>query len=195
MGREAVARAEYAGRSGEVRALLEGEGIVLRAPLSTRIPRGAITDLAVEGDDLRGRGPEGPFRLSLGAVEARKWKAALEKPPPTLADKLGLRGGVTVWTSGAVDTPELAAALRGLERAPAAEANLRLIAADSEDALARALDDSAGSTAPVWIVHGKGKAAALGEGAVRDAMRRLGYVDVKVSAVSADQSATRYVKR
>ena len=195
MGREAVAQVEYAGLSGEARLLLESEGLILRAPLSKRIPREAITGLTVEGDDLRGCGPDGPFRLSLGAAEAGKWKAALEKPPPTLADKLGLGGGVTVWTSGAVDTPELAAALRGVEHASATEAGLRLIAADSPDALAQGLDDSASSTAPVWVIHGKGKGAVLGEGAVRETMRRLGYVDVKVSAVSAHLSATRYVKR
>jgi len=195
MGREALAWIEYAGRSGEAKALLEGDEVVLRAPVSMRIPRAEIFDLAQDGDDLTGRGPEGSFRLSLGAGEAGKWKAALEKPAPTLAQKLGLKGDVAVWTSGAFDTPELAAALDGIPRAEPDVADLRLVRAESLAALMRGLEEGADSTAPVWIIHGKGRQAALGDNAVREAMRGAGYVDVKASAVSATLSATRYVKR
>ena len=195
MGREAVIPAEYAGRSGAAKVLLEGEGLILRAPLAARIPRGEITDLAIDGDALTGMGPEGAFRLSLGATEAAKWKAALEKPLPTLAEKLGLRAGVAVWTSGDFDTTELAAALAGSARVDAGAADLRLIRAHSLGALMRGLDDSAASSAPVWVIHGKGRGVAFGDNAVRQVMRDLGHVDVKVSAVSADLSATRYVRR
>jgi hypothetical protein len=195
MGREAVTQVEYAGRSGQGKVLLESEGLILRAPLSARIPRDGISDLAVDGEALTGFGPDGAFRLSLGATEAARWKAALEKPLPTLAEKLGLKPGVTVWTSGDFDTPELATALSGVARVAPATADLRLIRAESLGALMRGLDESAVSSAPVWIVHGKGRAAALGDNAVRQVMRDLGHVDVKVSAVSADLSATRYVKR
>jgi len=195
MGREATIRIEYAGRAGDAKVLLESEGLILRAPLTARIPRGSITDLAVQGEALTGLGPDGAFRLSLGATEAAKWKAALEKPLPTLAEKLALKPGVTVWTSGNFDPPELAGALDGVPRVDAANADLRLIRADSLGALMRGLDDSAVSSAPVWVIHGKGKAATFGDNAVRQVMRDLGHVDVKVSAVSDTLSATRYVKR
>jgi len=194
MGREATTRIEYAGRSGDAKALLESEGLILRAPMTARIPRDAISDLAVEGEALTGVGPDGAFRLSLGATEAAKWKAALEKPLPTLAEKLGLKPGVTVWTSGDFDTPELTAALAGVSRADLADADLLLIRAESLGALMRGLDEGAASSAPVWIIHGKGKAAALGDNAVRQVLRDQGFVDVKASAVSAALSATRYVK-
>lgn len=195
MGREATTRIEYAGRGGDAKVLLESEGLIFRAPMTGRIPRAAISDLAVEGEVLTGRGPDGVFRLSLGATEAAKWKAALEKPLPSLEEKLGLKPGVTVWISGEFDTPELAAALAGVPRADVARADLLLIRAESLGALMRGLDDGAASSAPVWIIHGKGKAAALGDNAVRQVLRDRGFVDVKASAVSDALSATRYIKR
>lgn len=195
MGREAVIPVEYAGRKGAAKVLLEAEGLILRAPLAGRIPRGEITDLAVDGDALTGLGPEGAFRLSLGAAEAAKWKAALEKPLPTLAEKLGLRAGGAVWMSGDFDTAELAAALAGIERADAGAADLRLIRADSLGTLMRGLDESAASSSSVWVIHGKGRGVAFGDNAVRQVMRNLGFIDVKACAVSADLSASRYVRR
>lgn len=195
MGREAIARVRYGDRIGETRVLLESEGLILRAPVAARIPRADVRNLAVEGDDLTGTGPEGIFRLTLGAAQADRWKTALETPPPTLAKKLELRPDVAIWTSGDFDTPELAEALSGTRRMSPADAAVRLIRADSLGALMRGLDDSAGSSAPVWVIHGKGRGAAFGDNAAREAMRDGGYVDVKASAVSATLSATRYVKR
>ena len=195
MGREAVTTATYDGRTDEAKALLESQGILLRAPFSLTIPRDGISGLNVEGETLTGQGPRGPFELMLGAAEAGKWKAALETPLPTLADKLGLKPGVTVWTAGDVDGPELAEALTGVERAAVEAAALLIIQAAEEDALNAALAASAGSAAPVWIIHGKGRAAAFGEGAVRALMRERGFIDTKVSAVSAALSATRYARR
>ncbi len=48
---------------------------------------------------------------------------------------------------------------------------------------------------PVWIVHGKGKAAVFGDNAVRAAMRAEGWIDIKACAVSETLSATRYKRR
>jgi hypothetical protein len=195
MGREATIQVEYASRAGQAKVLLESEGLVLRAPLTARIPRDAITDLAIEGQALTGLGPDGAFRLMLGAAEAAKWKAALDKPLPTLAEKLGLKPGVTIWLAGDFDTPELSAALFEMPRADPAAADLRLIRAESLGALMRGLDEGAESFAPVWIIHGKGKAAVLGDNAVRRVMRDAGFIDTKACAVSDVLSATRYMKR
>lgn len=195
MGREATIQAEYAGRAGQAKVLLESEGLILRAPLTARISRDGITDLAVEGEALTGLGPDGAFRLTLGAAEAAKWKAALEKPLPTLAEKLGLKPGVTVWLFGDFEAPELSVALAGTPRADLAVADLRLIRAESLGALMQGLDESATSSAPVWIIHGKGKAAALSDNAVRQVMREAGFIDTKACAVSGVLSATRYAKR
>jgi hypothetical protein len=48
---------------------------------------------------------------------------------------------------------------------------------------------------PLWIAYAKGAGAAFGEGPVRAQMRQAGFVDVKVSAVSAALSATRFQPR
>lgn len=195
MGREAVTTATYDGRTDEAKVLLESQGVLLRAPFSLTIPREGITGLAVAGEALTGQGPRGPFELMLGAVEAGKWKAALEKPLPTLKDKLGLKPGVTVWTAGDVGGPELAAALTGVARTEVGTASLLVVHAADEEALNVALAASVGSVAPIWIIHGKGKAASFGEAPVRALMRERGFIDTKVSAVSDSLSATRYSRR
>jgi hypothetical protein len=195
MGREAVTTATYDGRTDEAKVLLESQGILLRAPFSLTLPRDGISGLTVQGEALTGQGPRGPFELMLGAVEAGRWKTALEKPLPTLAEKLGLKPGVTVWTAGDVGGPELTGALNGVERVAVEGASLLIVQAADEGALKTALAASEGSTAPFWIVHGKGKAAAFGEAPVRALMRGRGFIDTKVSAVSDALSATRYVRR
>jgi hypothetical protein len=192
MGREAFVDAAYAGRSGKVRALLEAEGIILRRPLGLTIARGSIRALTVDGGDLVGQADQGPFRLALGAGEALKWKAMLEKPLPTLAEKMGLSPGMAVWTFGALDGRQLEEALAGVESVEpeaAAQGVARVEGPEAIEAVA------ALAPSPVWIIHGKGKSAVFGDNAVRAAMRAEGWIDVKVSAVSETLSATRYRRR
>lgn len=192
MGREAFVEASYAGRSGKAKALLEAEGIILRRPLGLTIARGSIRGLIVEGGDLVGQAEQGPFRLGLGAGEALKWKTALEKPLPTLAEKMGLSPGMAVWTFGMQDGPELAVALAGVvsvEPGEAMQGVARVEGAEAMEAVA------AIAPSPVWIVHDKGKAAVFGDNAVRAAMRAEGWIDIKSCAVSETLSATRYRRR
>jgi len=192
MGREAFVEASYAGRSGKAKALLEAEGIILRRPLGLTIARGSIRALTVDGGDLCGQAEQGPFRLGLGVGEALKWKAMLEKPLPTLAEKMGLSPGMVVWAFGALDGPELEAALAGIERVEpeaAAQGVARVEGPEAMEAVA------ALAPSPVWIVHGKGKANAFGDNAVRAAMRAEGWIDIKTCAVSQTLSATRYKRR
>lgn len=192
MGREAFVEAAYAGRSGKARALLEAEGIILRRPLGLTIARGAIRALAVDGGDLVGQAEQGPFRLGLGAGEALKWKAMLEKPLPTLAEKMGLSPGLAVWTFGALDAAELGEALAGVERAEPDLAAQGIARVDGPEAMEVV---AALAPSPVWIIHGKGKTTAFGDTAVRAAMRAGGWIDVKSCAVSETLSATRYRRR
>lgn len=192
MGREAFVEAAYAGRSGKAKALLEAEGILLRRPLGLTIARGSIRALTVDGGDLVGQAEQGPFRLGLGAGEALKWKAMLEKPLPTLAEKMGLSPGMAVWTFGVLDGAELGEALAGAERVVpdlAAQGIARVEGPGAMEAVA------AVAPSPVWIIHGKGRATAFGDTAVRTAMRAEGWIDVKSCAVSESLSATRYRRR
>ncbi|MFC5346126.1 hypothetical protein ACETK8_04420 [Brevundimonas staleyi] len=192
MGREAFVEASYAGRSGKAKALLEAEGIILRRPLGLTIARGSIRGLIVEGGDLVGQAEQGPFRLGLGAGEALKWKAALEKPLPTLAEKMGLSPGMAVWIFGTLDGAELEGALADVERVEPADAVQGVARVEGPEAMEAV---AAVTPSPVWIVHGKGKAAVFGDNAVRAAMRAEGWIDVKSCAVSETLSATRYRRR
>lgn len=192
MGREAFAEVSYAGRSGRAKALLEAEGIILRRPLGLTIARGSIRALTVDGGDLVGQAEQGPFRLSLGAGEALKWKTNLERPPPTLAEKMGITAGLSIWTFGALDGPELEGALAGTADAGAGAASLGVARVDGPEAMETV---AAVAPSPVWIIHGKGKAAVFGDNAVRAAMRAEGWIDTKACAVSETLSATRYRRR
>lgn len=192
MGKEAFAEASYAGRSGKAKALLEAEGIILRRPLGLTIARASIRALTVDGADLCGQAEQGPFRLTLGAGEALKWKANLEKPLPTLAEKMGLAPGMAVWTFGALDGPELEAALAGIASAEPDTAAQGVARVDGPEAMEAV---AAVAPSPVWIVNGKGKTGTFGDNAVRSAMRAEGWIDIKVSAVSETLSATRYRRR
>lgn len=192
MGREAFVEATYAGRSGRVKALLEAEGIILRRPLGLTIARGSIRGLTVDGGELVGHAEQGPFRLGLGAGEALKWKGMLEKPLPTLAEKMGLSPGMAVWTFGTLDGPELEGALTGIARVEASDAAQGVARVEGPEAMEAV---AALAPSPVWIVHGKGRAVAFGDNAVRAAMRADGWIDVKSCAVSGTLSATGYRRR
>lgn len=192
MGREAFVEAAYAGRSGKAKALLEAEGIILRRPLGLTIARASIRALTVDGGDLVGQADQGQFRLGLGAGEALKWKAMLQKPLPTLAEKLGLTPGLTVWTFGALDGLELASALAGVVEVAPDQAILGIARVTGPEAMEAV---AALAPSPVWIIHDKGKAAGFGDTAVRHAMRAAGWIDSKACAVSATLSATRYGRR
>jgi hypothetical protein len=47
---------------------------------------------------------------------------------------------------------------------------------------------------PLWIVHGKGRGAAVGERVVRARLRAAGFMDSKVAAVSDTLTATRFAR-
>ena len=160
--------------------------------MALTITRGSIRALSVEGGDLTGQADQGPFRLSLGAGEALKWKAMLERPLPTLAAKLGLSPGLPVWTFGPLDGPDLVEALTGVVEVAPEKAMLGLARVTGPEAM-EAVCVLAPS--PVWIIHDKGKAAVFGDAAVRTTMRAAGWIDAKACAVSATLSATRYHRR
>lgn len=195
MGRQAEAQIDYAGRSGRTVVLLESDGLIFRKPLAAKLARDSLTALRVEGDLLVGEGPEGRFQIELGVPRATSWLKALATAPPTLADKIGVKPGVSVWIWGSLVDPALEGALKGASRAGPEVASLRIVVAGSADDLASAFAETPEVKAPVWIVHGKGRTAAFGETAVRTWMREAGWIDVKVTAVSGLLSALQFKRR
>jgi len=196
MGREAFAACRWNGQAGEVKALLESRELILRGALKACFAIADMSDIGVEGDDLRFRAGEHDVALTLGAPLAASWARKLATPPPTLAQKLGIGPSARALLIGETHEPVLLAALAGGRAGSPQEARLSLAIVGSEADLLQALSvhDNLPPGMPIWIVHGKGPRTAFGEGPVRLIMREAGYRDNKVSAVSDALSATRYAR-
>ena len=195
MGREAKAQVQFRGAQGLVRVLLESDMLILRGDLRARIARSDLRGWRVTGDDLHIDSSDGPLVLTLGAVEAARWGKALERPVPTLADKLGL-AGQHVWLITRTDDVALDAALTGVARAAGGDATLTLAvlrgAADLDAALAVL---AAHPTLPIWAINAKGPKADLPESTIRTALHGAGMVDTKACAISPALAGTRYQPR
>lgn len=173
-----------------MKALLESAEIILRGEVHLRLPRSSTTDVKADGGTLvltaDGQAP----RLELGGKEAEKWAAALLKPPPPLARKLGLGPDARALVLGDASDPELVRALNNAVAAKVADAAMVVAVIDGEAGLRAAV--SRAPHLPVWCVYAKGKAAGYGDGEIRSFMRARGYRDNKSCAVSERLTATRY---
>ena len=197
MGLEARCTCRLNEGSGEVRALLETRELILRGELKRKFPLASITQVRVDGDDLRFRVEKEKVALELGATVAERWAKKLAAPPRTLAQKLGIAPSSKALVIGAVKDAALRDAVAGSEAAGPDEAKLSLAVVADAAALDHALEfhETLPTGAPIWIIYAKGPRAAFGEAAVRAIMRAAGYIDSKVSAVSDALSATRYGRR
>jgi hypothetical protein len=186
MGREAEGHCQWNGQDGVTRALLEREALILRGEVKGRFPRETLRDWRAEGGALTLQTLEGPLTLELGEKEALAWVKALDKPVPTLAERLGLGAGCGVMgvLPPAVVLPEPAVGL--------GQARLILAALQGADDLGRLLLVLPDLTAPVWCLHRKGKAANPSDATIRSTMRAAGWMDTKVSGIDAEWTATRY---
>jgi hypothetical protein len=195
MGRTAETFAQWQGQSAEVWALLEPNEVILRGGIRDRVPRASISRMTVDGGWLTLATHRGPLVLELGEVEAAKWLAALQKPPATLAEKLGVSATCRAYVVGPLDDAELATAVAGVQAATVAEAGILLAVLEQPGDLDAAF--AVAKSAPnlmLWCVYPKGKAAVT-DAMVRDYLRGRGYVDSKSCAVSDRLTATRYGMR
>ncbi|WP_413989730.1 hypothetical protein ACMDCR_27860 [Labrys okinawensis] len=196
MGREALVPCRWNGRSAVAKALLESHELILRGGLKGRFAIAGMSEIGVEGEELHFRVGEDSLALQLGADLATSWAKKLATPPPTLAQKLGIGPDNKAWLIGEVKEPMLLAALANAQAYIMAEVRISLavVGSAAELAHAMALHEGLPAAVPIWIVHGKGPHFTFGEAQVRQAMRKAGYRDNKVSAVSETQSATRYAR-
>jgi hypothetical protein len=195
MGREVEAQVRFQGQTGLVRALLESDALILRGEVRLRLPRAGLDGWRTDGDDLHLNTPSGPLTLTMGPQEAAKWVQALNKPLPSLAQKLGLAGAV-VWPLTAIDDPVLAAALQGAQCSMGPPATLGIAVVQGTGDLDTVLaTHAAHPDLPIWVANHKGAKAAMPENAIRTALRAAGMVDTKACAISAALSGTRYQRR
>jgi hypothetical protein len=121
----------------------------------------------------------------------------------SLADKLGVKPGVRLWTLNAPDNyPELIGPLpTGVSIAPdpGTADILHLFVTSRADLVARVdLTQAARLGAAVWISWPKKSSpmfADLTEDGVRDAILPTGWVDVKVCAVDQNWSGLKFLRR
>jgi hypothetical protein len=192
MGREVEAQAQYKGQTGVARVLLESDALILRGGVRARIPRLALQGWRADADDLVIDTAEGPLMLTIGAATAAKWVAALDKPLPTLAEKLGV-GGARLWLMGDPRDAALAVALQGVTMVDQGQATLGLAVLRSQQQLDALIAVCRAQAAlPIWAINEKGPRAALPESAIRTALRATGRIDTKACAVSQTLSGTRY---
>lgn len=185
-----MVHAEVGQESGEVKALLEAQELILRGDIRRRFPKAIMTDLRVEGPVLRFSCNGETVALNLGTKAAEAWAKAIATPPPSLRAKLGLDKGAKALLIGVCDDPALAEALDGRLVNDIEEASMAIARIDAPEDLAKA--QAACCTLTLWTVYPKGKAARFGDAAIRAALRELGWRDTKSCAVSDRLTATRY---
>jgi hypothetical protein len=196
MGKEAVCIARVNGRAAQAKAHLDSVELRLSGGHRLTLPLAELTSVAADGDALRLSLPHTSVELQLGAAASQRWAHAISNPKSRLA-KLGVRGNERVFVRGITDDDFLAELRGALANPPAASlrgsfdlifqgvsraGDLGEIARDGEH-----LAPAGG----LWIVHPKGKAAAVSEGDVRAAIARAGLYDAKVVAFSATHTATK----
>lgn len=194
MGREAVCLCRWDADKGEVKALLESNELILRGEIKRKVAVADLKSVTVDGDDLRFKVGRESVALRLGAKDAASWAKKIATPPPSLKEKLGLKYGAKALAIGPLKDAVLAEALKGATTTSATKAALAVAVIENDKDLAKAISACPPAT-PIWIVHRKGKAATFGDTPIRAAMRAKGFMDTKVSAVSADFSATRYLRK
>jgi hypothetical protein len=194
MGRETRCLCRVGDAVAEALVLLETHEIILRGGIKRRFPLASVEAVRTEGEDLAFEADGEAVRLTLGAGQARTWAAALAKPPPSLASKLGLGGQMKAWAIGPLSDPALAAGLGDRLAETPGEAAICVAEVDGGEALDRAIAayQAHALGKPLWVVFAKGAGAAFGEGPVRAQMRQAGFIDTKISAVSAARTATRF---
>ena len=194
MGREARCFCRWDDAEGEVKALLETEELVLRSDLKRRVAIAAMADVRVEAENLCFTVEGEPVMLALGAIEAARWAQKIATPPPSLRVKLGIEPSAKVLVLGTIDGTPLEEALADQTTTIPGDATLTVAVVGDETQLALAVQAHANLPpgAPLWVVYRKGPSAVFGDGAVRGAMRAVGFIDLKVASVSPDLTATRY---
>jgi hypothetical protein len=193
MGREIRCQATWQGRTGEVKALLEPDALILRGDIKHKFARPVHGEAAVDSGDLVISTEGHVLRLMMGATEAERWLAALAKPLPSLAAKLGASAEKRALVIGKVDDETLKRALHGsVTRAPDKAAMIIAVLDTPSDLNAALVVAYKHRPIPIWFVYGKGKYVTVSDSAIRDAARAKGLVDNKSCNVSERLTATRY---
>ena len=192
MGQELDCRMHYRRRSMAGKVYLEGDHILFRGEERVKIAVKDLASVTAQAGVLQLEFPGGPISLELGAA-AEKWAHKILHPP-SRADKLGIKPGLSVRLAGEFDGGFLDE-LRGLQTAAGkAKADLIFLAAPDRQALPQ-IPKLAATLKPagaLWVVYPKG-VRVIREFEVLEAGRAAGLTDTKVASFSPTHTALRFV--
>ncbi len=194
MGREARTEVRSAKLKGEARVHLDSEMLAIGPPFRLKLALGGLGASAGKDGLTLTNGAE-RILIAMSEKEAAVWTKSILNPP-SLADKLGVKPGVTVALVGALPD-EIVAASKGatvLKTLPRKlDALLTITAVKSLEtkplaALAAALPPKGA----VWLVYEKG---VLKGDALIFAARDAGLKDTKVARISETHAGLRFIRR
>lgn len=197
MGREALIEYVSGKERAQVRAHLDSFALQLSGAKKLNVPLSDVRAAVASGDLLKIETKTAKFTLALGAKEAAAWAKKILNPP-TLADKLGLKPGVTVAIIGE-RIPEIdeaaptATHIASLAKAKTALATANIacltLAAEKDIATAAKL---LGENTALWLVYRKG-IKPNGDDIIMLA-RKAGLKDTKVARISETHAALRFIR-
>jgi len=190
MGQELECRMHYQKRTLAGKAYLETDHILFRGEERLKILLKDLTSVKADAGMLHLAFPAGPAKLELGKA-AEKWAAKILNPP-TRADKLGVKAGLTVRIVGEFD-PDFLKELASHEPAKK-QADLVFFAAPNAKQLAKVPKLASGLTpaGALWVIYPKG-VKDIREVEVIEAGRAAGLKDVKVCSFSATHTGLKFV--
>jgi hypothetical protein len=190
MGQELECRMHYRKRTLAGKAYLETDHILFRGDERLKILLKELTSVKAASGMLHLEFAGGPARLELGAA-AEKWAGKILNPP-SRADKLGVKPGLSVKVVGDFDATFLKE-LSTLEKTKR-EADLIFFAATLKKDLSQVpkLATSLKPRGALWIVYPKG-VKEIREVEVIEAGRAAGLKDIKVCAFSATHTGLKFV--
>jgi hypothetical protein len=191
MGQELECTLRYQRRKVAGKAYLETDHVLFRGTERLKIPLKDLTAVKSAAGILKLEWPGGPAEFELGK-SADKWADKILHPP-TRADKLGLKAGLTARLIGDFD-PDFVEELHARKIAIASKAQLLFFSAKRTADLAKVSKLAAGlpPDGALWIVYPKG-VPDIREIEVLDAGRAAGLKDVKIASFSATHTALKFV--
>lgn len=187
MGNEAICQVRYRGESLQARVLLETDRVILRGAISAQLPFAEHRAARAEDGILY----LGDYALELGA-HAERWQKKILYPP-TLADKLGLKVGLSIQAESFEDE-ELA--LLPSMSSVGEPLDILLIRVHSKEDLPdiQLVKQRLQVDGALWIIYPKGQ-KHLTEGEVRNHGLRGGLVDVKTCKFNDQLTGLKFVRR
>ena len=192
MGQELECRMRLGSRVLAGKAYLETDHLLFRGDERVKIPIKNLTGVSAAAGILTLHYEGGPAALELGKA-AEKWADKILHPP-TRADKLGIKPGLTVRVVGDFE-PDFLAELAALEKAPPkGKADLLFLQTPTRATLSQVPKYAANLNpkGALWIVYPKG-VPEIREMEVIQAGREAGLKDIKVASFSASHTALKFV--